>query len=466
MGRIVAVFLILTTLAAVCLIAVPHARAAGASADSWTAMTPMPTGRIGLGVAVVNGKIYAIGGDTGANQALNANEMYDPATDTWTTKAPMPTARSAFGIAVYQNKIYCIGGRAEKGSLGHLYLDNMSINEVYDPATDTWTAKTPMPTKRFGLTASVVDGKIYLIGGTAQIVDFSTPVFHFSSSVFGLNEAYDPATDTWTTKAPLPTAVYGYASAVVDGRIYVFGGEDYTDEQGVIFCNFTQIYSPQTDSWSQGAPVRNSEPATAAAATTGVYAPKRIYVLGGGTSLSISYLNRMYDPETGNWSFGAPMPMRTYGLGVAVVDDVLYALGAGVSNERYVPVGYGTVPPVVSVLSPGNGTVYASGNVSLAYAVNKPYAQANYSLDGQDNVTASENTTLTGLTGGAHNVTVYATDAFNNTGASETVTFNVVEKTETEPFPTTWIIVAVVVIASLVGAAVLAYIIKVKRRQR
>ena len=77
--------------------------------NSWVTLKPLPTIRRDLGVAVVDGKIYAIGGRND-NGRLSTNEEYDPVTDTWTTKTPMPTPRSDFGIAVVQNKIYCIGG--------------------------------------------------------------------------------------------------------------------------------------------------------------------------------------------------------------------------------------------------------------------------------------------------------------------------------------------------------------------
>jgi parallel beta-helix repeat protein len=73
--------------------------------DSWETMADMPTARSGLGVAVVNGKIYAIGREV--------NYEYDPIIDTWTTKKPMSTPRYSFGIAVFQNKIYVIGGDME-----------------------------------------------------------------------------------------------------------------------------------------------------------------------------------------------------------------------------------------------------------------------------------------------------------------------------------------------------------------
>ena len=119
--------------------------------DSWTTMTPMPAGGAGAKATVVNGKIYVI--------VSNINYEYDPATNTWATRTPMPTSRSdGIAVAAFQNKIYVIGGRIKGGA-------TTGINEVYDPATDTWETKTPMPTSRQGLQANVANEKIYLIGG-------------------------------------------------------------------------------------------------------------------------------------------------------------------------------------------------------------------------------------------------------------------------------------------------------------
>ena len=81
---------------------VPHINA---TEDSWRTMARMPTARSGLGVAVVEGKIYAIGGSNPGY--LGTNEMYDPETDTWTTKASMPNPRCRFAIAVVENKNIC-----------------------------------------------------------------------------------------------------------------------------------------------------------------------------------------------------------------------------------------------------------------------------------------------------------------------------------------------------------------------
>ena len=297
--------------------------------DSWTTKEPMPTARTGIGVAVVNGKIYAIGG---ANQEgfSATTEEYDPATNTWTFKAPMPTARSAFGIAVYQNKIYCIGGYADGFSA-------TGVNEVYDPATNTWKTKSPMPTPRMNIQANVVNGKIYVIGGNPNGT---------------VNEVYDPATDTWFTKASIRTAVASYASAVVDNKIYV------------ITSNLNQIYHVENDSWSYGAPPPSPTVLASAGATTGVFAPERIYVFGADADLPYwqltlrNFTTQSYDPKTNNWKACASLPTGRFDAGVAVVNDMLFVIGGFTTeyrtdiftlnpsitysavNEQYIPIGY------------------------------------------------------------------------------------------------------------------------------
>lgn len=82
---------------------------------------------------------------------------------TWTQKADMPTARFNFGTCVVDGKVFAIGGEVDK--FGDISIATV---EVYDPKTDTWERKTDMPTARSGLFVLVVDGKIYAIGGQKE----------------------------------------------------------------------------------------------------------------------------------------------------------------------------------------------------------------------------------------------------------------------------------------------------------
>ena len=300
-----------------------------AAEDSWTTLEPMPTAGRALGAAVLDGKIYVIGNIV--------NYEYDPATDTWTTKTSMPTARTGFGIAVHQDRIYVIGGQ-----IGVYPNETVTgVNEVYNPATDTWETKTSMPTSRVGAHANALDGRIYIISGNTG-GPFST---------VALNEVYDPETDTWATKEPIPYPVGGYASAVVDGKIYVIGGQDeYHDPMDL---NLTQIYDPETDAWSQGTPFPAIKLVSASAAvTTGTLAPERIYVMGGDKSFfESSDQNYVYDPHADVWNAGTPIPTPRFNPAVAVLDDLVYVIGGyyGLGGpayspiatvERYTPIGY------------------------------------------------------------------------------------------------------------------------------
>ncbi len=299
----------------------------GATEDSWTTKAPMQQARGGLGVAVVDGKIYAIGGRT-VSGVVGINEEYDPVLDSWSFKAPMPTPRDHFGIAVYQGKIYCIGGTIDD--------PGTAVTEVYDPATDTWETKAPMPAPRGGVEASVVNEKIYVMGGR----------------YINTTEVYDPATDSWTTKAPLLHTMemirtWTCASAVVDNQIHVIGAFP--------LANSHQVYDSETNNWSFGSPVISSYIFAVAGATTGEYAPKRIYVYGTNTRYwdlgHPDFFGQSFDPITGNWTTCSAMPTGRFNAGVAVLNDAIYVIGGYVPlignnkalsavNEQYIPVDY------------------------------------------------------------------------------------------------------------------------------
>ncbi len=194
--------------------------------NTWATKTSMPTARKGLAAAVVNGKIYAIGGsgNCAGNCAGSTVEEYDPATDTWAMKAPMPTPRGGTG-AVVNGKIYVIGG----------YM--MNTVEEYDPIANTWATKASMPTAREGLTSAVVNGKIYAIGGGQR--DINNNIIELATV-----EVYDSVLDTWLPKAPMPTARDGLTSQVVNGKIYAIGGFNGTP------LSMTEVYDPVANTWS------------------------------------------------------------------------------------------------------------------------------------------------------------------------------------------------------------------------
>jgi hypothetical protein len=86
----------------------------------------MPTARYYLEIGVVNGILYAVGGNN-ATGVLATVEAYDPTTNTWTTMAPMPTARAALGGDVVGGLLYAVGGYYGAGI-------GLATNEAFTPA--------------------------------------------------------------------------------------------------------------------------------------------------------------------------------------------------------------------------------------------------------------------------------------------------------------------------------------------
>lgn len=442
MSKRVVLLLAFVFLVASCLTDSELGSAASASENTWTTKAPIPEAEHGVRAVAVKGKIYVIGG--------SVSYEYDPATDSWVEKTAMPTPRTYFGIAAYQNKIYVMGGRSGWTSASG-NIDSCA-NEVYDPSTDTWETKTGMPVNISDINANVVDGMIYMIGG------FS------SQSKLSLNVVYDVAKDSWTNKTTMLYPVRGSASAVVDNRIYVIGGSS------PLLSNYTQIYDPRTDSWSLGASIPTPLYTLAAGATTGITASKRIYVIGGDSGFEGVDLTQVYDPAKDSWTFGASMPTARLGLTVAVLNDQIYAIAGSsyaafspalTTNEQYTPFGYGTadpsyddIAPEITVSSPESITYY-SANVTLGFVMKEEASWMGYSLDGSDKVTVDGNITLSGLSVGVHNVTVYAWDVVGNAGVSETVTFTIAE-----PFPIVSVMIASILV--VIGVVLLVYFKKRK----
>lgn len=128
---------------------------------------------------------------------------------------------------------------------------------------------------------------------------------------------------------------------------------------------------------------------------------------------------------------------------------------------------HGCIPeihsPYICVDSPQNKT-YTTDSVSLNFTINEETSWMGYSLDGQDNVTITENTlTLIELADGSHNITFYATDTDGNTAASETISFTIAKEDETA---TSWTTTAIIItIVAAAAAALLIIYTKTKKKQ-
>ena len=227
--------------------------------DTWIPLADAPTNRSEGAGASQGGLFYCIGGRNAG--VLDTNEVYDPSTDTWATLSPMLTARAGLGVVDFADKIYAVGGRTGATPNSGTPLATL---EVYDIATDTWSALTSMPTARGDITAVASHGgKIYVAGGwNAGIA---------CGGVCDDLEVYDIASDTWSTLTDMPTARSNAAGEVAGNNLFVIGGST-GGNTGV-----NEVYNISKGTWSTATPKT-----TPCSESEGVGHGNKIFVIGCG----------------------------------------------------------------------------------------------------------------------------------------------------------------------------------------
>jgi N-acetylneuraminic acid mutarotase len=303
--------------AGVCLLALPvSTQSVEPEPDRgvWRMAAPVPTKRTEVAAATLHDKIYVVGGfeQPGFGNLMNLAitavvEEYDPAIDRWTTKAPMPVGLHQAGIGVTGGRLYVIGGYTQsKFSVWH----PVATVYAYDPITDTWTERAPMPTSRGALSVTEHEGKLYAIGGYDRKANTRAV------------EVYDPVRDTWAPRAVLPTPRDHLAVATVSGRVYAIGGRlngDYRQNLSV-----TEVYDPVADRWARAADLPTARSGITASVVGG-----RVYVFGGEGDEGTFRENEAYDPTRDVWQSMALMPTGRHGLGSAVVQGRIHVISGG-----------------------------------------------------------------------------------------------------------------------------------------
>jgi N-acetylneuraminic acid mutarotase len=309
----------------------------------WTARAPVPEARTEASVATDGTRIYLIGGfgpgPKGSATAPRAMLVYDPVADGWTAGGEIPEGVNHAGFTALGGKLYIIGGFREAT------FSPTGAVRIYDPATRVWRDGTPMPTPRGALALAIVDGKIHAMGGNVADASGLSPREHGArqeDNSVGTHEVYDPASDSWTRLAPMPTPRNHLGAAVGAGKIHAVGGR----VNGNMELTTHEIYDPMTNSWAAGPPLPTGRSGIAVVAHG-----ERIYVFGGETVRMFSSKTfreaERFDPATGRWERLPPMPTGRHGLGAASFGNAIYVLSGGprpgmafsTANERLVEVG-------------------------------------------------------------------------------------------------------------------------------
>lgn len=195
--------------------------------DHWQEMAPMLVPRSELGLAMLDGCVYAVGGWEGSFR-LDSVERYDPESNSWQMIAPMKMAVTSPAVVAHEGMLYVTGGAVLEDG------DGIELVQRYDPRTNTWTELAPMLIPRSGSAACVLDGHIYVVGG-----------WHASTENTNKVERYDVQANSWEFKASMIERRYRPGIAVIDEHIYVLGGEEGWDR----YHDTIECYSAVTDTW-------------------------------------------------------------------------------------------------------------------------------------------------------------------------------------------------------------------------
>ena len=253
----------------------------------------------------------------------NLKVVKKPSTDynEWLTFAPLPTTRA------HQMTAFCVvNGEKKWYSFGGFEVSGGSAQNItleYDVRTNTWTQKAPMPTARAIGRAAYVGktGKIYVIGGCQT---FGT----------GLNvvEIYDPENNSWTTGASMPIGNHDFGIGVWrDSLIYVIGGGNWHTNSPPITSVY--MYNPFTNTWSTCTPMPQPMGTPGAGIIGDTIVVSTGYQSSGATNITLIGTINPENPTQITWTTGPSCPGEVrYRAICGVYGDELFLVGGNGST--------------------------------------------------------------------------------------------------------------------------------------
>lgn len=300
----------------------PNVTAYAEFEQAWMPRTSMTTPRGSLAAVAVEGKIYAFGGYTLGGGPVASMEVFDPVANTWAAGASMSGPRAGMAAAVINNTIYAVGGADAGGSPS-------TTVEAYDTLTDSWTGMAEevaqMLTARNGAAAAAVNGVLYVIGGDGA----------------GTVEAYDPVDNSWSTRASMPGGGGSHTAVALNGLIYAVGGSPSN----------VKVYNPALNSWA----TLTSTSAQPSGQIALAVLDGRLFAAGGNTvpdNIAVGTLLANRPPEATWWSNNSAVGRINAGNNGSVNG---VSTGTATISARLVGVDSGDQSAVLTVSTGGGG---------------------------------------------------------------------------------------------------------------
>ena len=286
---------------------------------TWTSVASAPDGLSEGQTAVVNNLFYRFGGYRDSTFVASRKvERYNPATNTWESRADMPIGFTHSGTAIVGTKVWFAGAYEEKvGSPGQQNIGTTRVL-IYDTVANTWTDGPSLPEARGSGGMELINNKLYFTSGErlSDRADVGT------TWMYDLNNTGAG----WQTRADLPAPRSHFGTAVINGILYVVGGQTGHDSAGVPLKT-VYAYDPVANTWTQKAdlpgPISHQAPATFAF-------ENKIYSFGGDNPANVAQSQvTEYDPIAGTSRFLTSLPSaRLAGLaGVINGDQFIFTSG-------------------------------------------------------------------------------------------------------------------------------------------
>jgi len=300
-----------------------------AQTGSWTLTGSMTTARSQATATLLqNGEVLVAGGQDANYNSLASAEIYNPATGTWALTGSMTTARAAQVAALLQNgEVLVAGGMSTGGG-------QIGTAEVYNPATGTWTQTGPMASAPgTGATATTLpNGTVLVAGGCC------TP--EAGPDALATAQIYNPATNAWTATGSMSTGRY-YATATLlgNGTVLVVGGDfivpNMNSGNGSSPLDTAEIYNPATGSWSSAGTTATGH----VFATASLLPSGQVLVAGGSVTGCCDGVTGadLYTPSTGTWQAAANMNVQREEAAAVVLPNGTVLMTGGYMGDTATP---------------------------------------------------------------------------------------------------------------------------------
>src|SRR5215204_3213571 len=180
----------------------------GGATGVWKRGVPLPQARGEVAAAVAEGRIYIIGGFTSGGANSTTVQAFNPRTNSWAQEADLPLPVDHTMAAGYRGRVYVAGGYGP---------GRARLTTLFAFTGDGWTRLAPMPEERAASGAAIVNGKLYVVGGT------TASTLGGQSALANSVRVYDIAADRWSTRrGPTPREHLGVTS--LGGKIYAVAG--------------------------------------------------------------------------------------------------------------------------------------------------------------------------------------------------------------------------------------------------